>query len=587
MSTDQPILGLDDYLAIFKRRQWQFALPTVALAILASLVAFLLPATYRSSATILIERQVIPVDLVQSTVTSFADQRIQVISQRVMTTANLSQLIERYGLYPDLRAKVGMNMAVAEMRQRIKVDMISADVMDPRSGRAQEATIAFSLAFEDGSPGLAQKVTSDLVSFFLKENLEERTAAASETTNFMQAEASRLGEQVNTLEARLAAFKEEHSNTLPEVMSLNRELMMRTEERVRDNAQAIESLEQQAVYLESELAQIDPSAFGGAPVQGSGPAAQLADLEARYALLKGRYSPQHPDRLRMEKEVAALRRLVGEASLDALKARLSEMKSELALRRKRYTNDHPDVVTLQRSISTIEAQIATARVTGGSAADVGNPVYLQLRTRLEEARQKIAALKQATTALEQDRADYETRVMESPKIEQQYRALTRDYENAMSKYREVREKVMQAEMAQSLETSRKGERFVILEPPLFPERPSKPNRPAIMVLGIVLAFAGGIGHLALREVLDKGIYGARAVQTLTRIPLLGVIPLIKTARDRRNRTRRLWLLVAGLALAAVGTLTVVHVLIIPLDVLWFKLLIRFGDLLPFMNTPPA
>jgi len=108
-----------------------------------------------------------------------------------------------------------------------------------------------------------------------------------------------------------------------------------------------------------------------------------------------------------------------------------------------------------------------------------------------------------------------------------------------------------------------------------------------MVLGIVLAFAGGIGHLALREVLDKGIYGARTVQTLTRIPLLGVIPNIETEHDRRNRARRLWLLVASLALALVGMLIVVHILLIPLDVLWFKLLSRFSDLLPLSNTPSA
>ena len=152
----------------------------------------------------------------RTTVTSFADQRIQVISQRVMTTRNLSGIIERYNLYPELRRKQSINAAVEEMRKAINLEMISADVVDPRGGSAQKATIAFSLSYESDSPVLAQKVVNDLVSLFLNENIEQRQAAVDEATAFLGGEAKKLGEQIAALEGQLAAFKEQHRDNLPE-----------------------------------------------------------------------------------------------------------------------------------------------------------------------------------------------------------------------------------------------------------------------------------------------------------------------------------------------------------------------------------
>ncbi len=588
---DEGFQTFDDYLAILKRRKWQLILPAVSLSLLALLAALLIPPAYRSSATILIERQEIPSDLVRTTVTSYADQRIQVISQRVMTTSNLSALIERYDLYPNIRRKESINAAVEEMRERIKLDMISADVLDPQSGRAQEATIAFSLSFENRSPTLAQKVTSDLVSLFLNENLERRTAAANEATAFLQTEANRLGQEISTLEARLAAFKEEHSDNLPELMSLNRELMLRTEERLRDNAQSLRTLEQQALYLESELAQLSPTLGGGGGVlQPNALEARLEELQAQYVRVKERYSPQHPDRIQLKREIAELQRLVGTSGATTLRNRLTDLRAELAALRKRYSDDHPDVVRLKRSLAATETQLARAGRFNesdlGLTEAVSNPAYVQLRARLEATKIEIESLKQARLELEQELTAFESRVTEAPKIEQEYRALTRDYDNAMRKYQEVRDKGLQAELAQSLERDRKGERFSLIEPPLVPEKPYKPNRLAIMMLGLILSVAGGVGNLALRESLDKGLYGTRAIQAAAaKTPLLAVIPYIETQADRRRRVRRLLFFGGtGLMLLAAGA-ALVHFLIMPLDVLWFALMRKLDAAMPLLFQP--
>lgn len=564
---------LEDYLAILRRRKWQLIVPTVALSLLALVFTMRIPATYRSTATILIEQQEIPTDLVRTTVTSFADQRIQVISQRVMTTKNLSGLIERYNLYPGIRSKGSMNSAVELMRQSIKLDTISADVLDPNSGRSQGATIAFSLSFESSSPTLAQQVTSDLVSLYLDENLEQRAAAANEATTFLDTEANRLADEIGALEGRMASFKKAHADNLPELATLNREQMTRTEDRLRENTQAEQTLRQQERYLAAELSQLSPSTGG----QTSNLKSRLNELEAQYVRIKERYSPEHPDRLQLERELPAMQKLAGESGTGVLRDRLADLRSELAQLRQRYSDDHPDVASLKRSIAATERELADAARRGDTGGgDVTNPAYVQIKTQLESVRLEIASLKRKRQELEQDIASFEARAKEAPRIEQDYLAITRDYDNAKNKYREVRDKALQAQLAQSLERNRKGERFSLLEPPLVPERPFKPNRMVILMLGLMVSVAGGVGNLALQEGLDKGLHGARAVQAVTRIPLLASIPFIETRQDRLERQRRRSILLgAGLGALLLGALAI-HLLVMPLDVLWFSLLRRFG-----------
>ena len=116
--------------------------------ILGLITAFIWPPTYQSASTILIEEQEIPAELIQSTVTSYAAQRIQVISQRVMTRSNLLEIIEKYNLYESERKRQTTEEVLFDMREDIGIDMITAEVMDPRTGRPTAATIAFTVGFE-------------------------------------------------------------------------------------------------------------------------------------------------------------------------------------------------------------------------------------------------------------------------------------------------------------------------------------------------------------------------------------------------------------------------------------------------------
>jgi len=322
---DQDVKGLGDYLAILKRRRWQLVVPAALIFLAAVVAAVAIPATYRSQATILIEQQDVPPELVRSTVTGYADQRVQVISQRVLTTAKLGEIVERFNLYPEERQKTSLATVVEEMRKDIHLDMVSADVVDPRSGRPTQATIAFTLAYDSRSPQLAQKVANEITTLFLNENLKTRRAAARDTSKFLNVEAEKLAEQISTLEARLATFKEKHTDNLPELMQLNLQLMQRTEDQLRNNEQTIRTLEERRIYLQSQLSQIEPrgSIYSATGARVMGVADRLKALEAEYAGVAARYSSSHPTRIKMEREIGALRAQVKASDTRDLERKLT------------------------------------------------------------------------------------------------------------------------------------------------------------------------------------------------------------------------------------------------------------------------
>lgn len=188
---DQTTKGLQDYIAIFRRRTWEAVIPFAALLLVTMVVALILPPVYRSSATILIEEPDVPRELVTSTITSFADQRLQIINQRVMATQNLLDIVRKYDLYADKRRDLPLSEVIEDMREDIGMQLVSAEVRDPKSGGPTKATIAFKVSFDHGRPETAQRVANEVVSLYLSENLRERQEKATETAAFLEGEAAR------------------------------------------------------------------------------------------------------------------------------------------------------------------------------------------------------------------------------------------------------------------------------------------------------------------------------------------------------------------------------------------------------------
>jgi uncharacterized protein involved in exopolysaccharide biosynthesis len=569
------------FLAYWRRRRTFWIVGSSAL-VLTLLLAILLPSTYQATGTILIEQQEIPQELVRSVITSFADQRVQVISQRVMTTQNLLSLVDRYDLYPTVRQKEPREVLLQDFREDIGMHMISADVIDPRSGRPTQATIAFSVSYKSRSPDLALKVANELTTLYLNENLTSRTQSTQQTSEFFVEEAARESAHIAELDKKLTAFKEKHRDELPEIEQLNITTLERTELDWHDAENRLAALDSQRVLLEAQLAQISPNSqvYSDSGQRVYGPEDRLKNLKSLLASYKARYAPGHPDIISTQREVDGLEKEVhAEDQTGERLKQLSDAKAQLAAAREKYSTDHPDVVRLQRVIDSLEKSVADEAAAGApriAANHADNPAYVQVKGQLDALAVDRVNAVQKRDELHAKFEQYERRMAATPEVEREYRTLARDLESAQIKYQEILSKQTEAQVAQHLETERKGERFTLIEPPQPPEKPISPNRRIILLAGLFASIALGVAAVLTHEAFDASVRGPGDIRQLLSVPALAVIPVIVTAADRARRSRfRRYTFGGGLTALLIAAVAV-HFLVKPLDVLWLSLLSRFG-----------
>ena len=569
-----------DYIDALKRRG-KPALIMAASLFLAGIVGIVVwPNAYTSTAVILIEDPEIPPGLVPTTVTTFASRQIQYINQRVMTRSNLAGIIEKFNLFPDERKYLPTLLLVPDVEKRMSIDII--DVQQPNaSGQQVASTIAFKLGFEHKSPEIARAVANELVSLYMAENVRSRTEQTAQTTRFMDEEVTRLDGEVRDLETQIAKVKHDNEGSLPELMAFNMQVAQNLSNEIQEIDRQLQATRENKIMLDAELAKLNPV---GTTILPDGkavtsPEDQLKALQTQLAMLEGRYGPDYPDVVRTRRDLAAVKAQLGtNADVGDSAAVLANARTELAKAREKYGPDHPEIKSLERQIAALEKQPATT--TGGDvrlgSLKADNPAYIQIRAQREtmESQERSLVTKQAELRARRD--DIEKKALRSSDVEKQLSALYRRLNSATQSYQATREKAFVSKMGQAMETQSKGERFSLVEPPDTPLLPSSPNRPVLLALLIVLVLAVGLGWPQVAESMDGSITSARALERVQGAPPIAEIPLIETAEDHKHvRKIRIGALLIAPAVLAV-LLLLVHFLVIPLDVLWYVLLRKFG-----------
>jgi polysaccharide biosynthesis transport protein len=499
-----------------------------------------------------------------------------------MTTQNLLTLIERYNLYPEVRLNKPREILLQRMREDISMKMISADVIDPRSGRPTQATIAFSVNYKNHSPELALKVANELTSLYLNENLNSRTQLAQRTTSFFGEEAARQQTKILDLDKKLSEFKQKHQEELPDLNQINHQISERTEMDVRDAENRIAALDSQQVLLQAQLAQISPTSviMSDSGQRMLSTQDRLKSLKSELAGYRARYAPGHPDIVNTEREVQGLEQQTqADDDTSDLLRRLQAAKDELARDQQKYAPEHPDIQRLNREISALEREVAATPATktlSQSRTHADNPAYIQVQGQLDAVLVERSSAVQKRDELKAKLEQYERRLLLAPAVEREYRELARDLDSAQLKYQELRSKQSEVQVSQNLEAEQKGERFTMIEPPLPPEKPISPNRTLILVMGFVFSLTAALGAVAVRNNLDLSVRGPQDIRSLLSVAPLAVIPQIVTPADRQLRRRRSWYSWVGAIVGSVALITGVHLFVRPLDVLWIGLLRRFG-----------
>ena len=478
-----------DYFDILKRRKKSLILPALIVFSIAVLIILIYPPVYRSTATILIEEQEIPTAYVQTTITGFAEQRLQSLNQRIMSSTKLLEIANRFNIYQDLKKKETVEDIVKTMRKDITFSTISVDITNPqRGGGPAPITIAFTLSYEGRDPQTVQQVASVLSSLFLEENLKVRQEKALGVSKFLAMETAAVQKQLAEVDSKIAKYKEKHSLELPELLQMNVASIDRVESEMDKLRQQSTSLREKENYLRSQLSTVPRD-----------DATLLKELRVKLAQLKGKYSEKHPDVIKTNREIAGLRNRNGGSG------------------------------------STVQDQ-----------AD--NPAYVNLASQLAGVQAEIEMARRQISEMSRKRDEYYRRMEATPKVEQSYRALLAERNSVQLKVDDLVKKSLEAKTAHGLERERMGERFTIIDPARLPEKSVKPNIPAILSIALFLGIGMGVGMVSLQENNDRSARDPKTLFAITQVPVLAAIPYIiteKEIRERINARKRLLMLSSG------------------------------------------
>jgi polysaccharide biosynthesis transport protein len=570
--------SIADLKGMLRRRKKGFILTFLIGLVAAVVVAFLLPPVYLSQSTILIENQQIPQDYVKSTITSLVEERLQTIKQQVTSRERLTGIIKRFNLYSDLTDRHTAEEILDKMRENITLKTISADVQDKKTNRASSATVAFTLSYEGKDPAVVQKVANVLASLYLEENLKARERQTSNTTTFLEQELDELRKQIDRYQNRIAEFKGAHYSELPEFSAANLQTVARLSRDLEQADMQIRALSERKILLQSQLANVDPQLLmtyrdRNTPLT---PEEQLGYLRLQLATLRGGLTEDHPDIIRLKQSIRELGNQVEEPNYYADKVKeLNDLKNQMAGLETRLKPEHPDVIRLKEKILALSKEVENLELTRPKTPQLEqaprNPAYVNLKTQVETTNLEINSLVEEKKKIQQNINLYQKKLEAGPLVEKEYTSLARDYENAKTKYNEIMNKLMEARVSQGMEEGQRGERFTIIEAAELPEKPNKPNRLAIVLIGFMLALGAGVGFAALRETVDVSVKTVGELMRLTGAPVLSVIPVMETDQERRSRIATKAAVAFSGMVALALCLYLVHVYVMPLEILWVKL----------------
>ena len=583
-------VNIEDIKGIIRRRKKGFFIVSLCIFFAAVVTAFVLPPIYLSQSTILIEEQQIPEEYVRSTITSYVEERLQSITQQIMSRTKLVEIMDQYHVYSDMRERYTIEEILKKMRKDIRLETISAEVMDKRTGRASTATIAFTLSYQGKDPATTQKVANELTSLYLEENLKAREQRAASTTEFLEKELSDVQARMDTLESRLSQFKQAHLNELPNSSNVNLQAVARMERDMDQINTQLRSLNERKIYLQGQLAVVEP--FNQPEPEKDPQAQKRMHLEARrleLIRLQTMVSEKHPDIKRLKEEIKELEAQVGETGDPEIRERsLEAMEEELAEKNAKLGSKHPDVVNLSKQVAALRKEVDNPEERPSSSPSDNprrpdNPAYISLMTQIATTEMEIKSLMEEREVLKRKIATYQKRLEKAPVLENEYLNLVRRLESARTMYDDISHKLMESRVAEGMEEARKGERFTIIEPAQFPEKPYKPNRIAIMLIGFVLALGAGVGVGAVGESLDRSVKTAKELQTMMNAPMYSVIPFMETDQERRRRwlKRAVWVVSALVVVGA--AMIVVDRYVMPLDILWAKVQRRLMMAVPLLR----
>src|SRR5271169_5253540 len=492
-------LDLEHYLGVVRRRHLQFLIPLFLGWAVVWGASWVLPPRYLSSTLILVEQPTMPKDYVTPNVNDDLQDRMQSITQQILSRTRLLRIIDQLNLYAAPRSQPSPDQKVDRMRKDIDIELV-------RDARNQ--ITAFNVSYSSRDPFVAQKVTSELTNLFINENLEVRQQQSQDTTTFLEGQLETAREALSSQEEKIREFKGQHVGELPAQVGSNLQILAGLQSQLQTEEDALNTAKQQRVYLEALVNQYrslqgSPKSEGGAPVGLPALDQELDRLRAQLADLSAHYTDLHPDVRKLKEQIAETEKTRDQLAAD-LKAKASAAQAD------------PNAAT-----TTPEA---------ADTRDASSPL-VQLQGQIQANRVEIANREHGVAELKTKVVDYQARLNQEPVREQQLSDLTRGYEQSKANYDELLKKKNESAMATSMELLQQGERFRIIDPPSLPLKPDFPNRLKFCVIGLGIGLALGIVVAGAFEMMDDRIHNEKDIKKLLPVSVIAEIPAIVNVSD--------------------------------------------------------
>jgi polysaccharide biosynthesis transport protein len=519
---DDPSLETTDWKKHWRvlcRRRWWLALPAFGVWMAVWALAWFLPAVYRSETVILLEQQKVPEQYVVPNISADLQDQLQNMTQQILGRARLLNIMQDLNLYPALRARVTGDEMVERMRKDIQVELVQAP---NRSGNLT----AFKVAYISNNPALAQKVTAQLTSLFINENLTTRQEQSKKTTQFLGAQLEDAGRGLAEQEAKVKEFKSQYLGQLPEQVQSNVQILAGLQAQLQQETDLLGRAKQQSVYFETMRTQWSSleTTLSPSSTTGSLPALaqELARLRAQLADLSSHYTDRHPDVRKLNDQIAKIEKIK------------QQMEAQLAAAPPSGATD-----TMAHPSSPADVQALSSR--------------MEMESQIKANKVEIENRQRSIQDLQKRIGDYQARLNMTPVREQQLAGLTRDYEQSRKNYEQLQAKRDQSGMATDLEKQQQGEQFRVLDPPNLPQKPYAPKRLKLDLIGLVAGLLVGAFVLAGAEIVDDRIYSKEELAKIVSAPVLTEIPPLTTVAEEHQQVRAEWLQRAALAGMAVLT----------------------------------
>jgi polysaccharide chain length determinant protein (PEP-CTERM system associated) len=494
-------LTMDDYLAMLRRRSKVILIPMLLAPLAGFAVSYIFHAKYTSQSEVLVEAPKISDAVVPQVYNEDLTQQMNEIAGRVTSESNLRPRVETLGL-----VKPGQNIddVVSNIQQNMVIQQapdISQENAKKKPGQSTSA--AFYVSYTGSNAEDAKRTCTALTSMLIEQDLESRQEHTQGTTAFLTQQVNDAKQNLDDLDKRLAAFKNQHMGQLPGDEDANLKILMGLNSQLDANTQNLNRATQDKAYTESLLAQ-------------------------QVAAWKASQSSNNPQTLQQQ---------------------LSQLQAQLIDLQARYTDDHPDVIKTQADIAQVKKKLAEINDTAAKPSDGtvdkesgSDPAEIrQLRLQIHQYQDLIAQATRDQKKLQQEIAGYQSRIASSPAIEEQYKELARDYDNAQKVYQDDLAKQSTSKMATQAEQQQQGEKMALLNPASMPDAPSFPNRILFALGGLGSGLTLGAALALWLEFRDKSIRTQADAEAALDLPMLVAVPwVVEALPENGNGNGHFW-----------------------------------------------